>query len=275
MMRAKAKTVPGTLKGRLISVTLIFRIFLLLFTVRATAYQAQKKMTRKQFQADSLKIIKTKLVRPQFRFDNRLVFVKGQPLNITGFDAGVLLKNKLRLALGYYSVSDKLSSFNKTIGQDEYQGRYDLKYVALNVEFIYLNKRFFSLGMPLEFGFGNNSLYYRSELANLESEKESGVVALSYFGLSGTFKPIRWIGLKGAVGFRKTIYDQVKPLSFDGLYTSVGLSLDVWEVIKDFRLFKLKNGTAKIQIRLKRLWILLQIKQIFLHNETKKRPFKK
>lgn len=245
MIRHKTETVLSTLKGRLISVTTVFGVFLLLFIVSATEYRAQNKMTRKTFLADSLKIIKTKLVRPQFRFDNRLVFVKGQPLNITGFDAGVLLKNKLRLALGYYSVSDKLSSFNKTIGQDKYQGRYDLKYVALNVEFIYLNKRFFSLGMPLEFGFGNNSLYYRSELANLESEKESGVVALSYFGLSGTFKPIRWIGLKGAVGFRKTFYDQVKSLSFDGLYTSVGLSVDVWEVIKDIRLFKLKKRYRK------------------------------
>lgn len=245
MIHGKTKIVLDTFVRRTRSVTIGFRIFLLLFLVASLDGHTQNKMTRKQFLADSLKIIKTKLVRPQFRFDNRLVFVKGQPLNITGFDAGVLLKNKLRLALGYYSVSDKLNSFNKTIGQDEYQGRYDLKYVALNVEFIYLNKRFFSLGMPLEFGLGNNSLYYRSELANLESEKESGIVALSYFGLSGTFKPIRWIGLKGAVGFRKTIYDQVKSLSFDGVYTSVGLSVDVWEVIKDIRLFKLKKRYRK------------------------------
>lgn len=220
-------------------------VFLVLFLLVSLGSYAQTKITRKQFLGDSLKIIQPKLVRPQFRFDNRLVFVKGQALNITGLDAGVLLKNKLRLALGYYSVSDKLSAFKRTIDQDDYQGHYDLKYGALNAEFIYLSTRFFSLGMPLEFGFGTNSLHYRSELANLEIAKESGFVALSYFGLSGTFKPIRWIGLKGAVGFRKTLYDQVKALSFDGLYTSVGLSIDVWEVIKDIKLFKLKKRYRK------------------------------
>jgi len=198
-------------------------------------------MTKKQFIADSIKIMAPKLIRPQFRFDNRLTFFHGQKINITGVDAGVLLKNKLRATLGYYGVSDKLTSLNKTINDVEYQGNYKLNYGAINLEFIYKNTRFFSLGMPLEFGFGGNSLNYESGDYNLQTDKQSGFIAMSYFGLSGTFKPIRWIGLKGAVGYRKTIFNQVKDVAFDGIYTSIGLSIDVREIIKDYKMFRLSK----------------------------------
>src|SRR5687767_9113720 len=119
---------------------------------------AQVRITKKVFIADSLNIVKTKLVRPQFRLDNRLTFLNGQKLSISGFDAGVLLNEKLRITLGYYTVSDKFTSLKKHIDEVEYQGQYNLNYGALNMEFIYKNKRFFSLGMPLEFGFGSNRL---------------------------------------------------------------------------------------------------------------------
>ena len=206
---------------------------------------AQKKMTKKQFIADSLKIVKTRLARPQVRLDNRLTFLNGQKLGITGVDAGVLLKEKLRATLGYYNVSDKLTSLQKTIDDIEYQGDYKLNYGALNFEFIYLNTRFFSLGMPLEFGFGNNSLNYTSALTNIQPDKKSGFIAISYFGLSGTFKPIREIGLKGAFGYRKTLFNQIKNLGFDGIYTSVGLAIDFREIIKDYKMYKLKKRYRK------------------------------
>ena len=206
---------------------------------------AQQKITKKQFIADSLKIIKTRLVRPQVRLDNRLTFLNGQKLSIAGLDAGVLLKEKLRVTLGYYSANDRLTSLKKNIDDIEYQGEYALSYGAINLEFIFKNTRFFSLGMPLEFGFGNNSLNYKSLINNLETGKQSGFIAMSYFGLSGTFKPIRWIGLKAAFGYRKTILNQIKNLAFDGFYTSVGLSVDFREITKDYQMYKLKKKYHK------------------------------
>ena len=220
-------------------------ILIPLILIGSITVNAQKKITKRQFITDSVRIMKPKLVRPQFRFDNRLTFLNGQKLNITGVDAGVLLKNKLRVTLGYYSVSDKLTALKKTLDNVEYRGQYYLNYGALNLEFIYKNTRFFSLGMPLEFGFGNNSLNYISEINNLETGKQSGFIAMSYFGLSGTFKPIRWIGLKAALGYRKTLYNQVKNLAFDGIYTSVGLAIDFQEIIKDYKMFELKRSYRK------------------------------
>ncbi|MBL7934540.1 MAG: hypothetical protein JNM51_01875 [Bacteroidia bacterium] len=220
-------------------------IFILLFLSGLVSVYAQQKISKRQFIADSTKIVKPRLVRPQLKFDSRLVFFNGQKLSISGGDVGVLLKNKLRVTLGYYSLSDKLTSLKKTIDNIEYQGQYNLNYGALNLEFIYKNTRFFSLGMPLEFGFGYNTLNYKSITDNLETDKESGFIAKAYFGLSGTFKPIRWIGLKGAFGYRKILYNQLKNFAFDGVYTSVGLSIDFIEIITDYRMFKLKKRYRK------------------------------
>jgi hypothetical protein len=217
--------------------------FLILFIV-LPGY-AQKKMTRKRFIEDSIKIVKPKLVRPQFRLDNRMTFLNDQKLSVTGIDAGVLLKEKLRVTLGYYRVSDKLTSLSKTIDNVDYVGQYDLNYGSLNLEFNYKNTRFFSFGAPLELGIGGNELKYIIKDTNVETEKQSGLIAMAYFGASGTFKPIRWVGLKMALGYRKTLFNQVKNLPFEGFYTSVGLSLDVREVIKDVRMYKLKKRYRK------------------------------
>ena len=72
-------------------------IIFLLFVCICTSSIAQNKISKKQFLADSTKIVAPKFIRPQFRLDNRLTFLDGQKLNITGFDVGVLLKNKLRV----------------------------------------------------------------------------------------------------------------------------------------------------------------------------------
>ncbi len=215
------------------------------FVFCALNINAQKKMTKKVFMADSIKIMKPKLIRPQFRFDNRLSFLNNETLSLNGLDAGVLLKNKLRVTLGYYHASKKLPSLKKNFNDIEYLGQYDLKYGSLNLEFIYKDTRFFSLGMPLEFGFGGHTLNYRSEFGDLPTAKQSGFIAISYFGLSGTFKPIRWIGLKAAFGYRKVLLNRVKDLSLDGFYSSVGLSIDFQEIIKDVRMFKLKKRYRK------------------------------
>jgi len=219
-------------------------ITLLLLFLQNNIY-SQKKISKNQFLTDSALIVKPQLIRPQVRFDNRLIFFDKQKIDITGVDVGVLLKNKLRITLGYYSVADKLLTLTKRVNNIDYQAEYDLKYGAINVEFIYKNRRYFSLGMPLEFGVGGNSLKYVSVLNNLQIDSKSGFVVMSFFGLSGTFKPIRWIGLKAAVGYRKVILNNMPDLRFDGAYTSVGVAIDFREIVTDYRLFRLKKKYYK------------------------------
>jgi len=223
-----------------------FPISLCLLLLSFLSFSQSVKLSKQQFIIDSNKIVKPRLARPQFRVDNRTIFPSKQRLNITGFDAGVVLKEKLRVTLGYYSLSTtNLTSLNKSIGSVLYKANYNLNYVALNLEFIYKDARFFSLGMPVEIGLGQNKLKFNSTEDQTEIDKKSGTIILTYFGLSGTFKPIRWFGLKVSVGYKKAVFNQLKELNFDGLYTSVGLAIDFREIITDGRMYALKRKYRK------------------------------
>lgn len=219
------------------------RIFILsglLFCFCGSFAQKSRK-EREQFIKDSIHIMRVKLVRPQFRLDNRNFFYKNQTLNLSGFDVGVLLKDKLRLTLGYYSLSNNLTAYEKIIDDVKYERQLKLQYGSLNTEIIYRNTRYLSLGMPLEFGFGSNALQYNNAETGAVNSRQLGFVIMSDFGLSATFKPIRWIGLKGIIGYRKTLFNQVKDFRFDGLFTSIGLNIDIREIVKDIQMFNLKR----------------------------------
>ncbi len=221
-----------------------FLIFLGVFVSFVTCV-SQTKKEKAQFREDSARIVSPKLVRPQFRLDNRNFFFKGQTLNVSGVDAGVLLKDKLRLTLGYYFLSNNLTSYTKTIDGVKYDRHLKLEYGSINTEIIYKNTRYFSLGMPLEFGFGNNVLQFNNSESGEVESKKSGFVVMTDFGLSGTFKPIRWIGLKVILGYRKTVFNVVKDFRFDGLFTSIGLNIDFREIIKDVKMFNLRKKYKK------------------------------
>jgi hypothetical protein len=206
----------------------------------------QTKMSRKEYLADSLAISKREsMIRPQFKLDNRVIFFNFQKLGIFGFDAGILLKEKLRLTLGYYTISNKLTTIEKVINNVEYKGQYALDYTSINLEIIYKNKPLYSLGMPVELGIGGNRLTYTSDITNLPTDTRRGAIAMLYFGLSGTFKPIKWLGIKAAVGYRKTVLNGIKGLSFDGFYYSVGLAVDFGEVIIGYKMYRLKKQYRK------------------------------
>ena len=223
----------------------IFIFYSILLMLLCNRLFSQTKAQRNQFIKDSTYIMRVKLVRPQFRIDNRNIFVKNQVLTINGFDAGVLLKEKLRLTLGYYSLNEMMSSYNKTVNNVDYMREIRLNYGSLNSEFIYKNTRFFSLGMPLEIGFGKNTLHYVNAAGERLEGSRSGALMVTDFGLSVTFKPIRWIGLKGLVGYRKTVFNQVKDFDFDGIFASIGLNVDIREIVKDVQMFRLKKKYKK------------------------------
>lgn len=158
---------------------------------------------------------------------------------------GAIFKEKLRVTLGYYSLSDELSDYDNT-HRMYYDRHLKLQYGSINTEFIYLNKRFVSLGLPLEFGFGRNQLRYRTSVNDINYNTVRGFVSLVDVGLSGTFKPIRWVGIRGVVGYRKTIVNKIEGFKFDGVFISFGVAVNLWEISKDVRLFQLKKKYRRL-----------------------------
>src|SRR5262249_37535676 len=155
--------------------------------------------------------------------DTRTTIFEKQQLNIYGYDAGVLVNNKLRLGLGYYRIEDDLPE-EETVNDISTTVNAKIHYGSVNTELVYFDRRFVSFGFPFELGVGNYRITNTIPDSATVVSSMKGYMAFSNFGLSGTFKPIRWIGLKGMVGYRKTIYTSSDDFDFNGLYTSVGIS---------------------------------------------------
>lgn len=208
--------------------------------------QPKKKLSRAQFRKDSIAIMKPRLIRPQLRLDNKISFYRGDSYNIDGIDAGIILKEKIRFTLGFYRLNDELSGYSKTESGTYFDRRLRLHYGSMNIEFVYHNSRFFTLGIPFEFCFGQNTLRYKTSPADDRSYTRSGFVSMIDLGASGTFKPIRWVGVRFTGGYRRTIINQVPGSRFDGPFISFGIAVNVREVSKDVRMFLLKKKYKRL-----------------------------
>ncbi len=208
--------------------------------------QPKKKYSKAQFRKDSVAIMKPKLLRPQLRLDNKISYYRGDSYNIDGIDAGVMIKEKIRFTLGYYRLNDELSGYSKTESGTYFDRRLKLQYGSMNIEFVYHNSRFFTLGIPFEFCFGKNTLHYKISPADEQKYTRSGFVSLIDLGASGTFKPIRWVGVRLTAGYRQTIINQVPGSRFDGPFISFGVAVNLREVSKDVRMFMLKKKYRRL-----------------------------
>jgi len=219
-------------------------IFILILCVNGAF--SQKKYNKKQFKKDSIAIMKPPLMRIQLRIDNKLTFYKGDSYNIQGFDAGILLKEKIRLTLGYYSLNDELSDYSRTQDNGYFNRHLNLKYASTNIEFVYFNSRFFTFGIPFEFGFGENKLTYTPSQNDLTLITSKGFVSILDAGASAIFKPIRWVGLRTVVGYRKTLLNQVSGSKLDGVFVSFGIAVNLHEIRRDVRMFLLKKKYKRL-----------------------------
>jgi len=186
------------------------------------------------------------LLRPQLRIDNKISFYRGDSYNIDGIDAGVIIKEKIRFTLGFYRLNDELSGYSKTESGTYFDRRLNLHYGSMNIEFVYHNSRFFTLGIPFELCFGQNTLKFRTSPTDEQRHTRTGFVSLIDLGASGTFKPIRWVGVRFTGGYRRTIINQVPGSRFDGPFISFGIAVNLREVSKDVRMFMLKKKYRRL-----------------------------
>jgi len=199
-----------------------------------------QNMTREEFESDSLKILKPKLIRPQVRLDSRVSVFDHQAINIYGYDAGIMAKDKLRLALGYYRMNNTLP-IQKDVEGVKMNTSLMVNVGSLNTELIYYNSRFFALGFPMALAAGEYKLTETNALTKKVVSDTSGILGFANFGLSVTFKPMRFIGLKAMAGYRKTVYPNERVFNFSGLFSSIGLNIDVQEITRDIKMYKLKK----------------------------------
>jgi hypothetical protein len=202
--------------------------------------------TQAAFIRDSMKLVTPKLIRAEARIDSRASVFQGTKVNIYGYYVGLLIKAKLSLGLGYYRINTVLPLV-KEVNGIKTSTTLIVNCGSLNSELIYFNRRFISLGFPLEFAFGQYDLTNTTVNENKLIDQQIKFLSFANFGLSATFKPFKFIGLKLMGGYRKSIYPEEKTFEFNGVYSSLGLYVDMVDFLNNIKMFRLLKKYHKVK----------------------------
>ncbi|MBC7861613.1 MAG: hypothetical protein IAF38_01485 [Bacteroidia bacterium] len=198
------------------------------------------------FYRDSIKLITPKLIRTEARLDSRTSSFQNTKVNIYGYYVGVLVKAKLSLGAGYYRINTVLP-VKKVVDGVDINTSLIVNCGSLNSELIYFNRRFISLGFPIEFAFGQYNLTNTLTDGGQVIDQQIKFLAFTNFGLSATFKPFKFIGLKLMAGYRKSIYPEEKTFQFNSVYSSLGLFVDVLDIRRNIQMYKLLKRHKKVK----------------------------
>ncbi|MBA3664283.1 MAG: hypothetical protein H0W61_08760 [Bacteroidetes bacterium] len=205
-----------------------------------------------KLKADSSHIYRFQKVRPYLSIDNRNSFINRQAVNFKGLQAGVILHEKHTLALGLYKMSQNSKRSVKTLdGVKTAERSVSLNYLTFFYQYAVIDKRYFELDIPLEIGIGGYDIKFQdTATGRIYKEIKGGIIPLG-IGIQPVVKPLKWVGITFLCGYRFVASHTA--VNFNGLYYSIGLTLDIRQIIRDinYRGFKKKRYHSKLRVILK------------------------
>lgn len=215
----------------------------LLLTLAALGLYAQKEngpqkidSLRARLRKDSAHIYRFQKLRPYLSLDNRNSWINHQPVNFKGLQAGVILHEKHTLALGLYAMSQKSKrSIRTKDGQQTVERSLSLNYLTLFYQYAVVDKRYFEFDLPFEIGLGGYDIQFRDTVTgHIYREVKGGIIPLG-LGVQPVFKPFKWVGIPLLLGYRFVGSNSVA--NFNGWYYSIGVSLDLRQIVRDSRYY--------------------------------------
>ncbi len=202
-----------------------------------------------KFKKDSAHLYRFQKVRPYLAFDNRNSFIKNVPVNIRGIQLGVILFERNTVGIGFYGINSRTSKNVKTnIDAKEALTTLQLKYFTLFYQYAVIDKKYIELEVPLEIGIGSYSVKTISQLDNtLLQDKKGGLIPIG-FGLNFILKPIKQLGISTMIGYR-VVAEHNPTLNFNGFYYSLGLAIDVRQIVRDINFYGFKRPKYRKAIK--------------------------
>ena len=199
---------------------------------------------------------KTRSIKPAFDFDQRFSFIRKAPVNIWGGRAGILVNEKFKVGMGAYFLNDKLKSIavDSVTGEPKTYAHRNLYFGTVYFEPFLFRKKYWELSIPIEAGFGK-SIFKVYETA---TNNYMGEVVKYFFptgaGLSLSlklpaffgWKPFRWIGINGLIGYRYDLYEKYYQTNYDGMYWSISGAIFLDRVSDDIHYWKEQKRKRKI-----------------------------
>lgn len=197
---------------------------------------------------DSLRLYVPKHLLFDFQFDNRNSFIRNRAINIQGINPGILIDQQFRWGLGLYRViapyqkfeSRKASSISD--GDEITDRELDMYFIMPNFRYLFINRKWIQTGVELAIGFGAINYSISSEDSFV---KKYGTFIPAGGGIETVIIPVRWIGLGGSIGYRKSLKTYDINADFDGMYYSYGVKVFVGLILKDLKYKSLKKHYAE------------------------------
>lgn len=184
-------------------------------------------------------------VRPTASLDFRNSFLERQRVNVWGVNAGIEFGPKRhQLTLGYYWLNYatylRLINWQRDAAQRinlDYYTRTDLWFTSLQYRWNMTNNRRWMVSIPVELGGGVAYAVPR----DLNQDVQIDRTRMDFFlpiqvGIYAQWKATRWVGLRGQIGYRYSVFQTDINQNFNGAYYSVGLALyptlltDMWRL---------------------------------------------
>lgn len=187
---------------------------------------------------DSAHIYRFKIVRPFASIDNRNSFIKEGPVNVKGFQLGIILKEKHTVGFGIYGIqnSSKQNLTSKDVNAVPLKRTLNLNYLTLFYHYKIIDWRYFELALPLEVGLRSYHIKLIDDRTDKIVSEANGGTSLTSGGVDIVLKPFKWVGVTGSAGYRIAL-DRNPNVNFSGAYYSYGLWVDLRQIYRDVRFY--------------------------------------
>lgn len=189
-----------------------------------------------------------------FSLDNRQSFVQSSAVSIIGVNAGIVLPGRRwRLGLGGYTLRRSyadLYTYQYKNGKrtkkiaDTLTPQLSLTYFTPNVSYVFLHRSWLEMSIPLEIGLGRSHYTQTDQKGVLRTDTRGLFVPLEA-GLAVLIKPVRWVGVSGSVGYRKSVFEVDYKDDFDGMYFSYRLNVFVGAIWRDWCNYRQQHRPAR------------------------------
>lgn len=223
---------------------LIAIALLLCLSGNMVCFGQKEKVTldfRERIKNDSLRIYRTKKIAFDFQFDNRNSFIRNKAISIQGINIGLNFASGVRWGIGGYRVIRPFQTYSSIDNQKITTNReLDLFYVTPNFQYSFIDKKWIDVSVLLEIGFGNIDYKIYTETHTKLREKK-GFFIPSGIGTEVLIIPIRWIGLDGMIGYRKSLKSYEVNADFDGMFYSYGVKVFLGVIYHDLQYYHHKK----------------------------------
>jgi hypothetical protein len=202
---------------------------------------------REQMHRDSAKIYTPKKVSFDFQFDNRHSFVQNRAITIQGFNPAILVNQKYRWGIGLYRVIEPYQVFRSTkktsVSASSVATNRELNmyFATPNFRYIFFRRNWMEASAELAVGFGTIDYTIRNENNTKVLSSKTGLFVPAGIGCELVLIPVRWLGVGGSLGYRKSLKTYDIDGDFDGLYFSYGVKLFLGAIYKDLKYKSVKK----------------------------------